>query len=109
MVFICKGTEVAIVFEWQLNNSNIVRYTFNSSHTFPLNVPVDSISFPGAEIQIVDAALNGSLIDICSTFAVNDVSLLNGSSLHCADVTGNPTRTIDILVEPLGTVVYFIR
>ena len=102
MVFICKGTEVAIVFQWQLNNSNIVQYTFNDSHTFPRSVPVDSISYPGVEIQIVDATVNGSLIDICSTLTVNDISLLNGSSLHCVDATGNPNRTIDILVEPLG-------
>ena len=102
MVFICKGTEIAIVFEWQLNNSNIVQYTFNDSHSFPRSVPVDSLSYPGVEIQIVDATRTGSLINICSTLTVNDISLLNGSSLHCADVIGNPNRMIDILVEPLG-------
>ena len=71
-----------------MNDSTVASYAFESSVTFPrsvnLNIPLD-----GVTVKIISTSLNppgSNTIDITSVFNVSDVSVLNGASLHCADI-----------------------
>ena len=102
MQFTCVGTATGILFHWTLDGVRISTYVFDFGHEFPRDLFVRSTSLIDS-IQIVNASLVGSGINIVSTLSVSDVSILNGSSLLCQDTLGHESNAIAFNVIVKGT------
>ena len=77
VTFTCVVTQINALL-WLVNSSTLTTYT----HKFPLprNFPLD-----GVMAEIINASFNSPpSFDVTSVLNVNDVSVLNGTSLQCA-------------------------
>ena len=95
VIFTCVGTGIIPSLFWRVNGSTVANYAFESSHTFPrslnINPPLDDVT-----VEIVNAS-GLSTINVTSVLNVTDVLVLNGASLHCADVQiESDTLLIDV-------------
>ena len=101
VVFTCNATNIAVVLHWVMDDVRISSYTFNPMDTYPLNLTVTS-SLP-AWIQVTSASFNVYTINVVSTLSISDVSVLNGSSLHCEDQLFVESNSTDVNVIAQGT------
>ena len=106
VTFTCVGTRIGAALFWRVNGFTEADYAFESSHeTFPRSV---NINIDGVTVEIISASANppGSLTtDITSVFNVSDVSVLNGASLHCADLSIQSNTFIIEVVNTLGNLI----
>ena len=103
VVFTCRGIDISIVQEWRLNNDTVISvYAFDFTHTFPRNVTLMPQA-PAVKVQITDASgmVGSTSVNTTSTLSVSDVSILNGSFLHCQDRVLTRSNTKDIVVNSL--------
>ena len=100
VLFTCNATDIAIILHWELNNNIIGEYAFNLMDIYPLDVTVTSPLIHS--IQVISATVNVNSLDIISTLRVSDVSVLNGSSIHCEDSLGRESNKASISVASLG-------
>ena len=87
-----------------LNDTAVLAsYLFQQSYTYPYDL---ESSIPGVTVQVVSATLSAinNSITVISTLTVMNVSILNGSSLHCADNAGASSATINITTVLLGKI-----
>ena len=105
-VFTCVGNSISTSFGWILNDTaELTLYTFEPFHTYPYDL--ESIT-SGVRIQVANATLSGvNSLNVISTLTVMSVSVLNGSSLHCADNFGASSATINITTVSLGVVSHY--
>ena len=83
VTFTCVGTEIGTLF-WVVNDRTLAAYAYRSDDEFPMTLPL--ISTPaGAIVQITDASSEMNLLNVTSTFTVDDVTVLNGSSVQCEE------------------------
>ena len=84
VLFTCNATGITIVFRWKLNSHIVGEYAFDPSDEYPLNLTATSPLIES--IQVISVTLDGNSLEyIISTLRVSDVSVLNGSSIHCED------------------------
>ena len=100
MVFTCTATDISVLFRWELDDISICSYAYRSTHVYPLNLTVSSALIDS--IQIISATVDGNSLDLVSTLRVSDLSVLNGSSLHCEDALQRESNAIDIVVSSIG-------
>ena len=94
--FTCVGTEIGPSFFWVVNSDRVVNYAFRSTDTFPL--PLDVIMLDGVEAEVSRASVDqDGLVSITSVLRVNNISVLNGATLRCEDVTPRASETINVL------------
>ena len=109
VVFTCNGTGISVVLNWKLNGNTISMYTFRTSHVFPQSLAVLSPSHQIDSVQVVSAAVQAGSngLDIVSTLSVTDVSILNGTSLQCADQLLRESNVINVVVIARGKLTPF--
>ena len=102
----CNGTEISTTFLWKNGSVELVNYGYQSSHngSFPrplsLLVPLQGVT---AEVFIATPSTsNRAAIDIVSTLFIEDVSVLNGSSIFCEGGLGARSEEFDISVQFQG-------
>ena len=85
VIFTCVGTEVTPTLFWFVNGSRVATYGYNSRDVLPvdldINPPLDGVTAVITEVN----RITNTLFNITSIFSVNDVAVLNGSSLQCGD------------------------
>ena len=81
VTFTCVGTQINALI-WNVNGSRVATYIFQENDEFPYALPLD---FPldGVMAIITNAINSSAAFDITSLLNVNDVSVLNGTSLQC--------------------------
>ena len=102
----CTGSEISTTFLWKYGSVNLVDYSYRSTHegSFPrpLSLPVH-LQGVTAEVFIATPSINNqAAIDIVSTLFIEDVSVLNGSSIFCEDGLGARSEEFDISVQFQG-------
>ena len=100
--FTCIGSEVTSSFFWILDDGMaIADYAFRPSD-FPvslsLNNPIQGVT---AEVTVASLVSTG-IIDIVSTLFIEDVSVLNGRSVHCEDGLRNPSNKLNMSIVSQG-------
>ena len=100
VLFICNATDI-ININWELNDTSIGEYRFSIMDRYPLNLTVTSPLIDS--IQVISATiLYVNSFDIVSTLRVSDVSVLNGSSIHCEDQLGRESNEAIVTVVSPG-------
>ena len=96
VTFTCVGTEIGILF-WNLNDRTLATYAYRSGDEFPLTVPLNSPP-AGVTVTITNAFSEMSLLNLTSVLIVDDVSVLNDSSVQCEE-PGIESAVFNIIVE----------
>ena len=100
VLFTCNATGIGVIFYWELNDTKIGQYIFDPRAIYPLDLTVTSPLIDS--IQVISATIRRTSLDINSTLRVSDVSVLNGSSIHCEDLLLRESRKKTISVVSLG-------
>ena len=101
VLFTCSATDIAPTHCWKLNDTSIGEYSFSFTYQYPLDLTVTSPLIDS--IKVISATLDGNSLDIISTLRVSDVSVLNGSAIHCEDLVQRESNEANISVVSLGT------
>lgn len=107
-IFTCVGNEIKPNLFWEVNGIPIASYAFRISHMFPYPLRVNSpFGQNGVEAEIINAVAAPnvtSTYNIISELTVNNVSVLNSSSIGCAE-TDLRSDVIHVIVNTLSTYV----
>lgn len=82
--FTCEGRNISSgnIF-WFVNNSRVAQYGFLGDN-FPSDLPITP-PLDGVTATVITARAYSTTFDITSVLHVDNVSVLNGASLHCSD------------------------
>ena len=100
--FTCIGSEVTASLFWILDDGMVIAdYAFRSTD-FPVSLSIN-IPIQGVTAEVTDASVvSTGIIDIVSTLFIEDVSVLNGQSVHCESGSGNPGNKLNISIVSQG-------
>lgn len=84
-MFTCEGRNLtsANLF-WFVDDVQVAQYGFYGDHNIPSDLPITP-PLDGVTATVIAARANPSTFDIISELHVNNISVLNGRSLHCSD------------------------
>ena len=85
VIFTCVGTQIAPSLFWQVNGSVMVLYSIiHEDDNFPLtldiNPPLDGVMALATSVSM-DSPNHNIAVDITSVLIVNNMSILNGTTL----------------------------
>ena len=107
VLFTCQGTEIGANLFWLVNGTIVASYGFNPIDTFPLILTFIDNPLHGVRVEVTKASRNTSSFDITSTFNINDVSSLNGSSIQCEEASGAKSELLHVVTTVLGEYGWF--
>ena len=102
VLFTCNATDISAVLRWELNDNSIGEYTFDQTDRYPLDLTVTSPLIDSIQVISATRDENSNSLDIISTLRVSNVSVLNGTSVHCEDSLGRESNEAIISVVSLG-------
>ena len=92
---------------WLLGQDNgnaseiIASYSYKPTHTYPLPMPVSHwlSGVSGSVISASENVITPCTYDIISTLTVSNVSVLDGTNLHCKEILGSSSDKLSIEIS----------